>query len=580
MKPTSLSSRLVLVTAVALAPAFLITAYSLLTLLSVQKHDLHREALQIAELVSLELEQTIAGTEGVLRAIGADQIVKRGQEADCSALLNKITRDIEYLTAVQILNPTGSAECSSALPAPMVEIDRQWLATIAIGGSVVGRVVRPDGATQMFLPIALRLEDEETAYSAIAVAYLDLDWLEARLQNRTLASGGALTIADRGGTIIARVPEPERFVGTVIPVPFLDLVRASAPGSTEVISQDGTSRIIGYYPPAANGAGLYVSAGLSQSEGYAAIRSVANRAAILSAAGILLTGAFAYFTAKAFVARPVQKLIDTVAAWRNGDITARTGLDAREGEICRAGESMDTFMDELLAARDARRKADAARDLMRDELEHREKNLMATVQAIARQTFSKAADDAAYQSFAQRLSAIGTANGLLKQSSWQSTSLGDLVAETVATFVGKEQPRISATGPKVRIKASVATVLAMSIHELCTNAVKYGALSNDVGTIAITWTITGTTEDQTFTLSWVERGGPAVKKPQRTGFGSRVIKDALAAQTTGTVEMILDPLGLTFSLSAPAPAILAFPEVEEQPMARGRTNGEIRPAEA
>jgi two-component sensor histidine kinase len=241
---------------------------------------------------------------------------------------------------------------------------------------------------------------------------------------------------------------------------------------------------------------------------------------------------------------------------------------------------MDSFMDELLAAREARRKADAARDLMRDELEHREKNLMATVQAVARQTFSKTGDDAAYQTFVQRLGAIGTANGLLKQSSWQSTSLADLVARTVATFVGKDQARISATGPQVMIKASVATVLAMSIHELCTNAVKYGALSNDVGTISITWALSGTAEDQTLTLSWIERGGPVVRKPQRTGFGSRVIKDALAAQTNGEVEMLLDPLGLTFRLTAPAQAILALPDIAEPPVTVGRTNGELRQAEA
>jgi two-component sensor histidine kinase len=123
------------------------------------------------------------------------------------------------------------------------------------------------------------------------------------------------------------------------------------------------------------------------------------------------------------------------------------------------------------------------------------------------------------------------------------------------------------------VKASVATVLAMSIHELCTNAVKYGALSNDVGTVSITWALSGPAEDQTFTLAWVERGGPVVKTPQRTGFGSRMIKDALAAQTHGTVEMLLSPPGLAFRLTAPARAVLALPEIAEPA-------GEVSPAEA
>jgi two-component sensor histidine kinase len=582
MKPTSLSSRLFVVTAVALAPAFIVTGYSLLTLLDAQKDDLHSEARRIAELVSLELEQTVAATDGVLRTIGAAPIVKRGQQPDCDALLDEVAREVDYMAAIEVLNLDGSVRCRTGSPPPPLHgaVTDDILTSPGTIDRLVGRVMPQDNPAKIVLPISLRLHDADGRTTGAAVGYLDLDWLEGRLQDRSLTPGNSLTIADQGGTIIARVPEPERFVGTVIPSPYIDLVRAAAPGSIEVVSQDGTNRILGYHPPAANNSGLYISAGLSQAEGYATFRSVAFRAALLSFLGILGTGAFAYYTARAFVARPVQRLIDTVAAWRNGDETARTGLDANEGEICRAGQSVDAFMDELLATREARRKADEARDLMRDELEHREKNLMATVQAIARQTFSKAGDEAAYRVFSDRLNAIGTANGLLKRSSWQSTPLHELVAETVATFVGKEQRRVSAAGPEVLIKASVATVLAMSIHELCTNAVKYGALSNDVGTIDIAWHLSGLTKDSSFILSWVERGGPPVKEPRRTGFGSKVIRDALSGQTSGTVEITHDPLGLCFRLTAPAGAILAMPSIEEQPVAHASPAPQIRPAEA
>jgi two-component sensor histidine kinase len=561
MKPASLSARIVVVMVLALAPAFLATAYSLFTLFNAQRHNLHVEASRIAELVSLELDQTVEGAEAILHTVAAARALGQGHGGECPMLLANVIRDVDYLAAVQILEADGSVSCAAGAPLPLAGLDGQGLIESATDEAIVGRAVRHEQTGELVLPIALRLEATEGRDRRAAVAFLDMDWLEARLENRTISNGGALTIADSGGTILARVPEPERFVGTQIPAPFMEFVRAEEPGSAEVVSQDGTERVIGYQPPAANDAGLYISAGLSESEGYAVIRSVAYRAVLMSAAGILLTGAVALYTARVFVARPVQRLIDTVAAWRKGDVTARTGLAAKDGEICLAGHSVDAFMDELLATREARRRADTARDLMRDELEHREKNLMATVQAVARQTFSGSDNMEANRIFAERLNVISKANSLLKRTNWQSTPLRDLLAETVATFVGKDQERVSMAGPDIVIKASVVTILAMAVHELCTNAVKYGALSNASGTIQINWRLTGLGVEDAFAISWTERGGPSVGRPRRTGFGTRLIRDALASQTSGKVEIDYDPQGLTFRLTAPASGILAAPEI-------------------
>jgi two-component sensor histidine kinase len=97
----------------------------------------------------------------------------------------------------------------------------------------------------------------------------------------------------------------------------------------------------------------------------------------------------------------------------------------------------------------------------------------------------------------------------------------------------------------------------MAVHELSTNAVKYGALSNDTGRVLIEWDIQTPDQGGAFTLTWTERGGPPVQKPERTGFGSKVIRHALSAQTGGTVEITHDPEGLVCRLSAPAEAVVA-----------------------
>jgi two-component sensor histidine kinase len=362
---------------------------------------------------------------------------------------------------------------------------------------------------------------------------------------------------DRTGTILARVPDPQEFVGTKILESAMNLLEETAPGTQELLSRDGTPRVVGYFPPAANETGLYISAGYSVEAAYAPLRGLIKQAGGLVLLGAALASMLAFYTARVFIARPVGVLIDTLGAWRKGDTSARTNMIEEDGEICSAGASLDAFMTELLANREARHKSEEARELMRDELEHREKNLLATVQAVARQTFSQLGNDGALRVFSDRLNAISEANRLLKASGWESTPLRCLITNGVSTFIGDDLGRFETKGPDLVVKGNVATAIGMSIHELCTNAVKYGALSNDTGTVLIDWDVQPNDKGGTFVLNWTERGGPPVAKPERTGFGSKVIKHALSAQTGGSVEIIHDPAGLVCRLTAPAEAVIA-----------------------
>ena len=151
----------------------------------------------------------------------------------------------------------------------------------------------------------------------------------------------------------------------------------------------------------------------------------------------------------------------------------------------------------------------------------------------------------------------GAANRLLKQSGWTSTPLRSLIMNGVATFIGDAQDRVEVRGPDLVVKGNVATALGMSIHELCTNAVKYGALSNDSGRIIIEWAIEPGERAEVFSLLWTEVGGPPVTRPERTGFGSKVIRHALSAQTGGVVEITHEPTGLVCRLTAPAETVVS-----------------------
>ena len=157
------------------------------------------------------------------------------------------------------------------------------------------------------------------------------------------------------------------------------------------------------------------------------------------------------------------------------------------------------------------------------ELQHRVKNTLATVQAIVLQTFDTAAA-AERQAFNARLRALSNAHDVLTQENWARAPLDVVVHRALEAF---QKERIAVNGPYVPLEASKALAMTMALHELATNAVKYGALSNETGSVRLDWTIKDGADGVHLQINWEERGGPAVRPPQRKGFGSRLIAASL-----------------------------------------------------
>lgn len=189
--------------------------------------------------------------------------------------------------------------------------------------------------------------------------------------------------------------------------------------------------------------------------------------------------------------------------------------------------------------------------LMR-EVNHRSKNLLTVVQSILRQM--KPRDVEGFVSdFGKRLSALSVCQDLLINSAAESVALDHLVASQLGHFRDALGDRIQMRGPVLIVAPEVAQSIGMAIYELCTNASKYGALSNDSGRIDIAWTVSpdGVSENETFDLAWVERDGPAVTKPQGAGFGSVVLGDMIAMTLGAQVRTDFHSEGLEWHLSCP-----------------------------
>ena len=195
--------------------------------------------------------------------------------------------------------------------------------------------------------------------------------------------------------------------------------------------------------------------------------------------------------------------------------------------------------------------AEERQQLLTRELQHRVKNTLAMVNALANQTLRRATNvQDGLAAFSARLIALGQAHDILTQTSWTSAPIAAIVDNALKTHRPEDPTRIAIAGPDLRLNARRSLALALGLHELATNAAKYGALSNDTGQVSVDWSLATTDGDRHLSFVWTETGGPVVAPPESRGFGSRLIEQAMAAEFGGAVEMDWRPAGLVCRFEA------------------------------
>jgi two-component sensor histidine kinase/CheY-like chemotaxis protein len=211
-------------------------------------------------------------------------------------------------------------------------------------------------------------------------------------------------------------------------------------------------------------------------------------------------------------------------------LLAQAGIDAKEREA-----------------------ADKLQKLILGELHHRIKNTLATVSAIASQSFRAATNiEHGQKAMEGRLLALGRAHDLLMQVSWSNASLAHTFSGATEPYDSQGARRFHFNGPDIRITSGAVIALAMTLNELCTNTTKFGALSTPAGRVELAWTI----DDKRLRLTWTERGGPPVDPPKRRSFGTRMM-ESLGQQLNGHVKLSYEPPGFIYSLDVPLSSVVA-----------------------
>ncbi len=216
-----------------------------------------------------------------------------------------------------------------------------------------------------------------------------------------------------------------------------------------------------------------------------------------------------------------------------------------------------------------RKRAEERERMLMREVNHRAKNMLAVVQSIAQLTAAESPQDFV-ERFAKRIRALSDSQDVLVKCSWHNIPLDALIRSQLSHFAHLIGERIQLSGPPIEVRAAAAQAIGMAMHELATNAAKYGSLSNAAGLVLISWRIVAGGGEPRFELSWRETGGPPVEVPVRRGFGSKVTTSLVKMSVGGEVETRYEPGGLFWELSCPAGMVIE----------RGSTEGRSLPVES
>jgi two-component sensor histidine kinase len=345
-------------------------------------------------------------------------------------------------------------------------------------------------------------------------------------------------VIDANRRVIARTRDHDNFVGRSASESFVQKL-AGTDGIVTSTTLDGTRVVDGYFRSPLTGWTVITAAPVSTIN--RSLRQAAIAVGTTGAIGLLCSLAFSILYSR-YITPPIWRLRrDALALSRREKVTGfNTGIT-----------ELNAISDTLADASTWLIKDEQAKSQMVRELNHRVKNTLASVLSIARQTALKSDDfPEFFDAFSGRIVALSQAHDALSEGQWIEADITELVRRVCTTMA--EPERIRTEGPPVPLHPRAAVTMGMVLHELSTNAAKYGALANAKGTIAIEWSVQPHAEGgPQFAFDWTEQGGPPVTEPERKSFGTRFITDSIHHELKGSAEFDFRPEGLIFHCSFP-----------------------------
>jgi signal transduction histidine kinase len=346
------------------------------------------EALRLTRLVASGEQQLINGSEQVLDALASTPAVQDDRRPQCSRILANMLRRSPRYSNINVVGLDGLDRCA-AIPGTYATSysDRFWFKeALRTGGFVVGEYLTGRIIGVPMINVAKPFTNTEGQVEGVIVAALNLAWLGEQLKNLPLPLDVGVSISDRNGTILARFPDPQQTMGRPIATAIRFTLEGDKIGLASVTDRDGREVILGYSPPGADPKGLLVVVRLNRVTTFASATQANRTGLLLIIAGATLAVLITLVLGKHLIREPLQRLLTATERWGSGDLAARTGIPADEGEFGRLGRALDR-MAERLAGREEelqklnenleRRVAEevSAREAMQSQVAHSERML-------------------------------------------------------------------------------------------------------------------------------------------------------------------------------------------------------------
>ncbi len=431
----------------------------------------------------------------------------------------------------------------SPLPRTRLPDDR-WR-TIRAGRTSVSNLVldKPEGLAPAFVSIDMPVIVDGRLHD---LAYVQTpDAFSTIFTDQTIPHSWTASIVDRNASVVARSKDIDRFLGHKVSGEMRAAMARGNEGVTLSHTLDGTPTLSAFSRSPASGWSFIV--GVPRTELSRANWSSTGGLTLASLV-LLIIGAAVALTVSRDISAAVRGLSADARAVAAGEEIA--AVRDRFQEIAEVRAALHDASVQLRAREAEELRAHQRQQLMINELNHRVKNTLFTVQSLARQSLGRPADTPGLQAFNERVMALARAHDLLTRSVWEGANLSEILEETLEPYLD----RTILAGPPVALTPNAALALSMVFHELGTNAVKYGGLAAPGGAVTVVWHVDPGAPHR-LTLHWEERGGPTVSPPARKGFGSRLIAATLKSDLAGEARVDYRPSGLvcvlTLSLRRP-----------------------------
>lgn len=539
-RASSVRGRLVLLTISLLVPALLSMGFLLASADRESRGQLYQQLVTTARALNGAVDRQAAVGVSVAETLATDQALINGDWAAFHARALRATErragwivvaDQDGQQVINTLRPYGA-------PLPRVKRTREEAAAFSAGRSKVSDLLDGPVAGKPVItvgtPIVVKGRFYVLSYVVDAPSFASV-FRQQRVPDRWVA-----TLLDNHRRVIARSRLNETFTGRLASKDMEENLRHSTEGVSKSVSLEGVPTRVAYTRSPQTGWTLVVAIPRED------LASTVNRAVALGTGVFLLLLVLGVSLALVYSRRINQEIHRLVS-------------DAR---VIGRGETLPPAdpdsLEEIAAVHDALRQAsrelktrEERQGVMINELNHRVKNTLATVQALARQTFAKtpnSADGGApLEVFTERLIALSGAHDLLTRTGWREADMAALVDASL----GAHAERVDRSGPEVALAPHTAVGLSMVFHELATNSAKYGALSAASGRVELTWKRDPVTDNLLFT--WRDIGGPPVTPPTQSGFGTRLIESSIRREQKGQARFDFRPDGLVFEASLPLP---------------------------